>query len=121
MAAGGPRTASTGAAFAPGLALPPDALVVSKATEPDREAYSAFEGTDLAERLRAADVRRVFVGGLATDHCVLHTVRDALARGYETYVLADAIRPVDPEDGRRAEDEMVRRGAVMIRSEALAA
>jgi nicotinamidase/pyrazinamidase len=112
---------SAGAAFAPGLALPPDTVVVSKATDPDRDAYSAFEGTDLDERLRDAGIRRLFVGGLATDYCVLQTVRDAVERGYETFVLADAIRAVNPDDGRRAEEEMVRRGAVLIQSEALAA
>jgi nicotinamidase/pyrazinamidase len=115
--------ATEGAAFAPGLALPPETVVVSKASAPDRDAYSAFDGTELDERLRARGVRRLFVGGLATDYCVLQTVCDARARGYETFVLADAIRAVNlrPDDGRRAEAEMARRGAVLIRRDALAA
>jgi nicotinamidase/pyrazinamidase len=63
----------------------------------------------------------VFVGGLATDYCVVSTVRDALARGYRTIVLADAIRAVDvhPDDGRKAKEEMGRLGATLIRIEAL--
>jgi nicotinamidase/pyrazinamidase len=110
-----------GARFAPGLALPPSAVVVSKDTAPDRSTYSAFQGGDLDARLRGRHVRRVFVGGLATDYCVLNTVRDALARGYEVVLLADAIRAVEvaPGDGRRAEDEMVRLGAVPIRHDML--
>jgi len=106
-----------GAAFDPRLAAPASAAVVSKATARDREAYSAFEGTDLEARLRAAGVRRLFVGGLATEYCVLETVRDARARGFGVVVLRDAIRPIEarPGDGRRAEEEMARLGATLVR------
>jgi nicotinamidase/pyrazinamidase len=81
------------------------------------------EGTDLDARLRAAGVRRLYVGGLATDYCVLNTVRDGLSLGYEVFLLEDAIRAVNvqPDDGRNAEDEMIRLGAVAIRWELLAA
>ena len=105
-----------GAAFDPRLAAPASAIVISKATEREREAYSAFEGTDLDSCLRAARVRRVFVGGLATEYCVLATVRDALARGFGAVVLVDAIRAIEahPGDGRRAEEEMVRLGATLV-------
>lgn len=103
-----------GAAFAQELVVPAGATVISKATDPAREAYSAFAGTDLDERLRRAGTRRLYVGGLATDYCVLNTVKDALARGYSAIVLLDAIRAVDaqPGDGDAAIAEMLRRGAV---------
>ena len=102
-----------GAAFAAGLRLPPDATVISKATTEDQDAYSGFQGTDLDRRLRAANIRRLFVGGLATDYCVLNSVRDALRLGYAVMLLTDAIRAVDVQsgDGQRAEAEMVRLGA----------
>lgn len=104
---------SPGAAFAPGLRLPPHAVVISKAVRADKDAYSGFEGTDLDARLRQAGVRRVFVGGLATDYCVLNTVRDARRLGYAVHLLTDAVRAVDvqPGDGRNAEAEMYRLGA----------
>jgi nicotinamidase/pyrazinamidase len=112
---------SPGARFANALNLPPATAVISKGTTPDQDAYSGFQGTDLDDRLRRAGVRRVFVGGLATDYCVVSTVRDALTRGYRTVVLADAIRAVNvqPDDGRKAEAEMGRLGAALIRIEAL--
>ncbi len=112
---------SQGARFANALDLPPTTVVISKATMVDQDAYSGFQGTDLDDRLRRAGVRRVFVGGLATDYCVVSTVRDALAREYRTVVLADAIRAVNvhPDDGRKAEAEMGRLGAALIRIEAL--
>ncbi len=109
-----------GAAFDPRLVVPASAAVVSKATTPERDAYSGFDGTDLEARLRAAGVRRLFIGGLATDYCVLATVRDARARGFAVVVLRDAIRPVEvhPGDGRRAEEEMARLGATLVRQRA---
>jgi len=112
---------SQGARFASALDLPPATVVISKGTTPDQDAYSGFQGTDLDDCLRRIGVRRVFVGGLATDYCVVSTFRDALARGYRTIVLADAIRAVDvhPDDGRKAEEEMGRLGATLIRIEAL--
>jgi nicotinamidase/pyrazinamidase len=56
------------------------------------------------------------VGGLATDYCVLRTVLDARSRGYETYVIADAIRAVNvkPGDGEQAQDEIIRAGASFV-------
>jgi nicotinamidase/pyrazinamidase len=105
-----------GAEFSPALHLPPAVTVISKATSSDRDAYSGFEGTDLDPRLRAAGIRRLFIGGLATDYCVLNTVRDALQAGYEVLLLTDAIRAVEvePGDGQRAEVEMARLGAQRI-------
>lgn len=107
---------SEGARFAPLLDLPCEGRIVSKATTRDRDAYSGFEGTDLDEWLKRAGVSRVFVGGLATDYCVLNTVRDALRIGYATFLLADAVRAVDAQagDGERAIAEMRRLGALAI-------
>lgn len=104
---------SMGAAFAVGLALPHAAEVVSKASTPECDAYSAFGGTSLGTRLAGAGVKRLFVGGLATDYCVLNTVRDALALGYEVVLLTDAVRAVDvmPGDGEHALAEMHGLGA----------
>jgi len=125
QARGGPWPAhcvagTEGAAFARALRLPPEAIVISKATEPDREAYSGFEGTGLAGRLRELGVRRLLVGGLATDYCVLSTVRDARREGFDVVVLEDAVRAVDlrPGDGARALEEMRRLGAELARTEA---
>jgi nicotinamidase/pyrazinamidase len=107
-----------GAEFAPQLRLPATAVVVSKGTAAQAEAYSGFQGTDLAARLQALRVRRLFIGGLATDYCVLHTVRDALRAGFEVAVLADAVAAVDCQqgDGGRALEDMQRLGARLLRS-----
>ncbi|HNC52801.1 MAG TPA: isochorismatase family protein [Accumulibacter sp.] len=100
-----------GAEFAAGLLLPAAAVVISKATLPEAEAYSAFAGGDLAQRLRRAGVGRLFVGGLATDYCVLETVRDGLAEGFAVVLLVDAVRAVSADDGARAVAQMSALGA----------
>lgn len=107
---------SRGAEFADELELPAEALLISKGTESDRDAYSGFDGTELEQRMRDTGVHRVFVGGLATDYCVLATVRDAVTAGFEVLVLGDAIRAVDadPGDGDRALSAMLAAGATVI-------
>lgn len=115
---------SEGAAFAPALELPASSVLITlKGTQLEKDAYSGFDGTDLDARLRARGVGRLFVGGLATDYCVLCTVEDGLKAGYAVVLLQDAIRAVNvrPGDGERAEAEMIRRGAMPIRLEMLAA
>ncbi len=104
---------SPGARFAEGLELPDDVTIVHKGTDNEKEAYSGFEGTALAEQLHAIGVKRIFVGGLATDYCVLNTVNDALANGFDVVLLTHAIRAVDvnPGDGDRAIESMLERGA----------
>jgi len=102
-----------GAEFHPDLRLPREVRIVSKATSADKEAYSGFDGTNLERELKDAGIKRVFVGGLATDYCVKSTVLDALRLGFETILLVDAIKGVDakPGDSERAIEEMVRNGA----------
>ncbi len=104
-----------GAELASALHLPDTAAVVSKATTPGADAYSGFQGTDLESRLAARGVERVFVGGLATDYCVLGTVLDARAAGVEVVVLETAVRAVnvDPGDGRKALERMRAAGATL--------
>ena len=94
--------------------LPADAVIISKATEPDKEAYSGFEGTDLAEILRKNGVKRVYVCGVATEYCVKATALDAVKHGFETYLLSDAVKGIRPEDEERALEEMKRVGVKIL-------
>ncbi len=105
-----------GAQFDPGLRIPEQAIIISKASDPAQDAYSGFQGTDLDEQLRPLGVRRVFVGGLATDYCVLNTVLDARRLGYDVVLLADAVRAVNvqSEDGEAALAQMADAGAVAV-------
>lgn len=112
-----------GAAFPTSLELPSDTQILSKATKREKDAYSGFEDTQLDALLKSSGIRRVFIGGIATEYCVLNTVKNALQYDYVTFVLEDAIGAIniDPEDGRHALEEMVRRGAIPIHLGSLAA
>ena len=112
-----------GADFHPAMVLPGGVTVVRKGTSPGQDAYSGFIDSDLEARLKDAGVTRVFVGGLATDYCVLNTVLDAIRNGFETHVLSDAIGAVDvkPGDGDRAIEQMANAGARCATSMALLA
>jgi len=104
-----------GAQFHRDLKLPPDAVIISKATEGAKDAYSAFEGTDLTERLKKSGARRLWVGGLALDYCVRATVLDGIRNGFEVHVILPATRAVNvkADDGDRALEEMRRSGAII--------
>jgi nicotinamidase/pyrazinamidase len=105
-----------GAAFHPDLRLPENAVVVSKGDDPDEEAYSAFQGTGLARKLRERGIETLWVGGLALDYCVKETVLDARREGFEVRLIRDATRAVnaEPGDDERALEEMRKAGASIV-------
>lgn len=107
-----------GAEFHPDLKLPAGAVVISKAWRSEDESYSEFEGTNLELYLKRQGIRRLIVGGLATDYCVKATVLDARHLGFETYLLTDAVRGIDvqPGDSEKAMEEMKKAGAVLLAS-----
>ncbi|RIA47546.1 nicotinamidase [Dichotomicrobium thermohalophilum] len=92
-----------------------DAIVVTKGTRFDKDQYSAFDETGLAEELRRRGIKRVWIGGLAQDVCVKATAIDAAKAGFETHVLPEATLPVTPEGGAEAVAEM-RKAGVTIES-----
>ena len=106
---------TNGADFSKDLKLPANTCIISKAVYEDNDAYSGFGGTNLHAKLTEMNIKRVFIGGLATDYCVKATVQDALNHGYITYYLQDASRAVNvkPGDEVKAEESMVRSGAIL--------
>ncbi|WP_340690560.1 nicotinamidase [Hydrogenobacter thermophilus] len=113
-----------GAKFHKDLRIPKDnKFIISKGTSKDFDAYSGFQGTMLDSLLQERGIRRVFVGGVATDYCVKNTVMGALNLEYQAFLLIDATKGVDvkPGDTERAIDEMLSSGAVAIEFENLTA
>jgi len=105
-----------GAQFHADLIDDPRITIISKGTDESADGYSGFDGTNLAQLLREEGVAEVWVGGLATDYCVKHTVLDARREGFEVKALADAMRAVNlkPNDGRQAIEEMRDAGAEIV-------
>ena len=112
-----------GAEFHADLIDDPRITIISKGTDEGVDGYSGFDGTNLAQLLRERGVSEVWVGGLATDYCVKHTVLDARREGFEVKALADAMRAVNvkPTDGASAIEEMKASGAEIVGHEKLAA
>src|SRR6202165_6023341 len=81
-----------GASLSKDLSIPQAALVVRKGFHKDVDSYSAFTEADgntttgLAAYLKARQIERLFVAGLATAFCVAWTALDARKAGVETYV-----------------------------------
>jgi len=102
-----------GAEFHQNLRLPEGTVIVRTGTNPLLEVHSAFTDSDLERRLGRAGVGRLFIGGLATEYGVVHAVLDARQKGFETYVLTDAIAALNakPEDGVEALRKMEKAGA----------
>jgi len=95
---------TTGAAFHPDLRLPPDVVILSKGTDPDRDSYSAFDGASvdgilLEELLETRGIDHLYIGGLATDYCVKATALEGILIGKKVTILIDAIAGVDLETG----------------------
>jgi nicotinamidase/pyrazinamidase len=92
-----------GAALAKDLSIPQAELILRKGFHQDIDSYSAFTEADgkttsgLAAYLRARQLERVFVAGLATDFCVAWSALDARKAGFETFIIEDACRAIDTE------------------------
>ena len=111
---------TAGAAFHKDLQLPDTAIVITKGEDPETAGYSAFEGhtpegTALLAELRQRQIDHLYVGGLATDYCVKHSVLDARRASLDVTILRDTIAGVDvrPGDSVRAITEMEEAGAVL--------
>ncbi len=103
-----------GAAFHQDLKLPETAVKITKGVRLDQDQNSAFDQTGLETQLRRDQITRLWVGGLACDVCVRATVLDARAAGFEVNVLLAATRPVTPEGGKNAANQMKQAGAHII-------
>ncbi len=97
-----------GAELHPGLDRDRIHHIVDAGRVSGMEGFDKFEHTDLEDFLRAHDVDRVHVGGLALDYCVKHTALGAVRRGFPTVVHLSATRAVEvqPGDGELALGEL---------------
>lgn len=66
----------------------------------DKRRYSAFYDTNLEIRLRRMHVSSVVIAGVTTENCCHATARDAMFRGYDVTILADATGAYEYRDDR---------------------
>jgi nicotinamidase/pyrazinamidase len=105
-----------GAEFHSALNDDPRITIISKGIDESADGYSGFDGTSLAQLLHDEGIEEVWVGGLATDYCVKHTVLDARREGFKVKALGEAMRAVNvkADDGAGAIAEMREAGAEII-------
>jgi nicotinamidase/pyrazinamidase len=110
----------------PGARLHPDMpwkevhAVIRKGTDPQVDSYSGFRNnwgpsgdrpaTGLAGYLREREVEAVVVCGLARDYCVRWTAEDAAEAGFQTTLVWDLTRSVDPSGDDALRRELESRG-----------
>jgi nicotinamidase/pyrazinamidase len=102
---------SEGARFHPHLQLPTSVVKITKGVRFDQDQNSAFDQTGLAFQLRLTAIKRLWVGGLAEDVCVLATVLDGRRNDFDVVVIENATKPVSAEDGETARRQMLEAGA----------
>ncbi len=100
-----------GAALSKDLSVPQAALVIRKGF------HDGKTTTGLAAYLKARQIERLFVAGLATDFCVAWTALDARKAGFETNVVEDACRGIDTQGSlAKAWADMDKAGVKRIQS-----
>jgi nicotinamidase/pyrazinamidase len=98
--------------------------VFHKGTDPSIDSYSGFfdnghrKATGLGDYLKEQAVTSVYIMGLATDYCVKFTALDALALGFDTYLITDGCRGVNLQanDSENAFKELKEKGAKLLTS-----
>jgi nicotinamidase-related amidase len=87
----------------PGFPFRPELAPLAHETVIVKRQCGAFHDTDLEERLRAANVRHLVVGGMMSQYCVDTAVRSAFERGYQVTLIEDAHTCFDTPDLKAAQ------------------
>ncbi len=92
---------STGALFHTDLKTDTAELIIRKGFRKSIDSYSAFfendhaTSTGLEGYLKARNIKRLYLAGLATDFCVGYSAIDGAELGLEIFVIEDACRAID--------------------------
>jgi nicotinamidase/pyrazinamidase len=108
---------SDGARFHDELNLNHVDLIIRKGHRIDLDSYSVFfendrfTSTGLDGFLKGLGLNQIYIGGLATDYCILYSVMDAVRLGYKVTVLSDAVSGVNVPEGSVERAFALMRGA----------
>ena len=115
---------SAGAALHAALPLNDVAAIIRKGTDARVDSYSGFRNnwnengerpaTGLAGYLRERGIARVFICGLARDFCVRWTAEDAADLGFETAVIWNLTRSVDPGNDDTVRAALAKQGVRIL-------
>lgn len=109
-----------GAKFHQALAMDRVEAIFRKGMDPEIDSYSGFydngykKSTGLAGYLHERNVDKVFVCGLAGDYCVAFTAKDAIKEDFQTYVIEEVTRSIDPEGYQKIKRQLEDSGVLFI-------
>lgn len=92
---------TSGSEFAPGWDTTCINRVFYKGVDPNIDSYSAFfdnkklKSTGLGEFLKEKNVKEFYIAGFALEYCIKYTVLDALALGFQPYIIMEACRGIN--------------------------
>ena len=96
--------ATPGAAFYSALDQKNIEAIFRKGMEKEIDSYSGFfdngkkKATGMGDYLKGHGVSSIFVCGLAADYCVYFTALDGLELGFQSTIITDATRAINPHD-----------------------
>ncbi|HUO72146.1 MAG TPA: isochorismatase family protein [Solirubrobacteraceae bacterium] len=76
--------------------------------------YNALDNPQVAKAVEATGRKRIAIGGISTDGCVIETAFGALRRGYTVALVADATAGETRETHDLAVQRMVQAGVVPV-------
>ncbi|MBU1023736.1 cysteine hydrolase [bacterium] len=82
----------------------------------EKTEFSMWSNPNTERLLVGLGLKRAIVYGVATDYCVKAAALGLIKRGYETYVVEDAIAAVSPETNTTALEEMKEVGVKFIKT-----
>ena len=113
---------TSGADFSLKLAMNKVEAIFRKGTNPEIDSYSGFydnghlKSTGLADYLKGKGITDVYLVGLAGDYCVYFSAKDAVAEGFKTYLIEDAIRSINNDDFEKAKEDIINKGGKIVNS-----
>ncbi len=91
--------------------IPQLAEVLQGVPSIDRTSINSWEDQDFVDAVKATGRKKLIVGALWTEACLLFPTLDALNEGFEVYPVTDAVGGTSPEAHRAALERMVQAGA----------
>ncbi len=76
----------------------------------DRTSINSWEDQDFVDAVKATRRKKLIMGALWTEACLLFPALDALNEGYEVYPVVDAVGGTSPEAHRVALERIVQAG-----------
>jgi nicotinamidase/pyrazinamidase len=91
-------------------------LIIRKGIDREIDSYSTFTENDrqtdtgLAGYLKNANLKRIFICGLALDYCVYWSAMDGVRKGFETLVIVELCKGIAEETIDKAMKDMTENG-----------